>query len=101
MVVHSLVSPHVLKIDYLDHLEKLGLPISQDMVIDIILQNLPDGFFMNYNMHNMEKSIYELHVMLKTTKQNIKTISIVLMVQFGHYNVIWANYRVFSSIEKD
>ena len=40
-------------------------------------------FFMNYNMHNMEKTISELHGMLKTTEQNIKTISNVLMVQKG------------------
>ena len=38
MVVGSSVSPHVLKMkDYLDHLEKLGLPISQELATDIIL----------------------------------------------------------------
>ena len=87
MVTGSLVSPHVLKMKgYLDHLEKLGLPISQELATNIILQTLPDtydGFIMNYNMHNMEKMIYELHMMLKTAKQNIKTTSNVLMVQKG------------------
>ena len=87
MVVRSSVSPHVLKMKgYLDHLEKLGLPISQELATDIILQTLPDaydGFVMNYNMHNMEKTIYELHEMLKTAEQNIKTTSNVLMVQKG------------------
>ena len=87
MVAGSLVSPHVLKMKvYLDHLEKLGLPISQELATDIILQTLPDayeGFVMNYNMHNMEKTISELHGMLKTAKQNIKTTSNVLMVQKG------------------
>ena len=87
MVADNLVSPHVLKIKgYLDHLEKHGLLISQDLAIDIILQSLPDaydGFVMNYNMHNMEKMIYELHGMLKTIEQNIKTTSNVLMVQKG------------------
>ena len=56
---------------YLDHLEKLGLLISQDLATDIILQTLPDaydGFVMNYNMHNMEKTISELHRMLKTAE---------------------------------
>ena len=56
---------------YLDHLEKLGLLISQDLATDIILQILPDaydGFVMNYNMHNMEKTISELHRMLKTAE---------------------------------
>ena len=75
MVVGSSFSPHVphvLKMkDYLDHLEKLGLPISQELATDIILQTLHDaydGFVMNYNMHNMEKMISELHEMLKTTE---------------------------------
>ena len=68
MVLGSSISPHVLKIKgYLDHLEKLGLSISQELAIDILLQTLPDaydGFVMNYNMHNMEKTIFELHRML-------------------------------------
>ena len=38
---------------------------------------------MNYNMHNIEKKIFELHEMLKTAEQNIKTTSNVLMVQKG------------------
>ena len=58
MVAGNSVSPHVLKMKgYLDHLEKLGLPISQELATYIILQTLPDtydGFVMNYNMHNME-----------------------------------------------
>ena len=56
------------------------------MATDIILQTLHDaydGFVMNYNMHNMEKTISELHGMLKTDKQDIRTTSNVLMVQKG------------------
>ena len=72
MVIGSSVSPHVLKIKgYLDHLEKLGLPISQELAIDIIIQTLLDaydGFIMNYNMYNMEKTNSELHEMLKTVE---------------------------------
>ena len=87
MVAGNSVSPHVLKMKgYLDHLKKLGLPISQQLAIDIILQSLPDAydcFVMNYNMHNMEKTISEMHGMLKTAEQNIKTTSNVLMVQKG------------------
>ena len=87
MVAGRLVSPHVLKMKgYLDHLEKLGLPISQELATNIILQTLLDaydGFVMNYNMHNMEKTISELHGMLKKAEQNIKTNSNVLMVQKG------------------
>ena len=38
MVVGNSVNPHVLKMKgYLDHLEKLGLPISQELATDIIL----------------------------------------------------------------
>ena len=76
MVEGGLVSPHVLKMKgYLDHLEKLGLPISKELATDIILQTLPDsydGFVMNYNMHNMEKTIFELHGMLKTAEQTLR-----------------------------
>ena len=87
MVASSSVSPHVLKMKgYSYHLEKPGLKISQELATDIILQTLPDtydGFVMNYNMHNIEKTISELHGILKTTEQNIKTTSNVLMVQKG------------------
>ena len=68
MALGSSISPHVLKIKgYLDHVEKLGLSIRQELAIDILLQTLPnayDGFVMNYNMHNMEKTIFELYRML-------------------------------------
>ena len=72
MVVGSSISPHVLEMKgYLYHLEKLGLSISQELATDIILQTLPDaydGFVMNYNRHNMEKTNSELHRMLKTVE---------------------------------
>ena len=82
------VSPHVLKMKgYIDHLERLGFPISQELATDMILNSLPesyDQFVMNYNMNNMEKSISELHGMLKTAEQSIKKRpSTVLMVQKG------------------
>ena len=87
MVAGSSVSPHVLKMrGYLDHLEKIGLSISQELATDIILQTLPDaydGIVMNYNMHNMEKMISELHGMLKTAERNIKTTNNVLIVKKG------------------
>ena len=41
---------------------------------------------MNYNMHNMEKMISELHKMIKTVEHNIKANSNVLMVQKGKGN---------------
>ncbi|KAK9144304.1 hypothetical protein Sjap_004207 [Stephania japonica] len=82
------VSPHVLKMKgYVDQLDRLGFPISQELATDLILNSLLESysqFVMNYNMNNMEKSISELHLMLKTAEQNIKKPSgNVLMVQKG------------------
>ncbi|KAK9163132.1 hypothetical protein Syun_004034 [Stephania yunnanensis] len=82
------VTPHVLKMKgYVDQLDRLGFPISQELDTDLILNSLPESysqFVMNYNMNNMEKSISELHSMLKTVEQNIKKPSSnVLMVQKG------------------
>ena len=66
------VSAHVLKMkSYLDHLEKLSIEINYELATDLILQSLSnsyDQFVLNYNMHDMEKSITELHVMLKTAE---------------------------------
>ena len=72
MVEGGSVSAHVLKMKgYIDHLERLGFPISPELVTDLILNLLPDSydqFVMNYNMNNMDKSISELHAMLKTAE---------------------------------
>ena len=38
---------------------------------------------MNYNIHHMEKSIAELHGMLKNVETNIQKTNPVLMVQKG------------------
>ena len=80
------VSAHVLKIKgYIEHLDRLRFPLRQELAIDLILNSLPDSygqFFMNYNMNEMDKSISELHTMLKTAEQNIKSkLGHVLMVQ--------------------
>ena len=88
MVEGSLIRPHVLKMKgYIDHIERLRFPISQELAIYLILNSHPesyDQFVMNYNMNNMEKSISELYGMLKTAKQSIKKRPItVLMVQKG------------------
>ena len=70
------MSAHVLKMKgYIDHLERLGFPISPELATDLILNSLLDSydqFVINYNMNNMEKSISKLHAMLKIAKQNIK-----------------------------
>ena len=82
------VSAHVLKMKgYIEHLDRLGFPLSQELATDLILSSLPDSygqFVINYNMNEMDKSIFELHTMLKTTEQNIKSKpGHVLMVQNG------------------
>ena len=81
------VSAHVLKMKGLiDQLDKLGAPISHELATDLILGSLPesyDQFVKNYNMHHMEKSIAELHGMLKNVETNIQKTNPVLMVQKG------------------
>ena len=82
------VSAHVLKMKgYIEHLDRLGFPLSQKLATDLILNSLPDSygqFVMNYNMNEMDESISELHTMLKIVEQNIKSKpGHVLMVQKG------------------
>ena len=72
---------------YIEHLDRLGFPLSQELATDLILNSLLDSygqFVMNYNMNEMDKSISELHTMLKTAEQNMKSkFGHVLMVQYG------------------
>ena len=82
------VRTHVLKMKgYIEHLDRLGFPLSQELATDLILNSLPDSyvqFVMNYNMNEIDKSISELHTILKTAEQNIKSKpGHVLMVQNG------------------
>ena len=87
MTPDTSVSAHVLKMKRLiDQLDKLGAPISHELDTDMILGSLPesyDQFVMNYNMHHMEKSIAELHGMLKNVETNIQKTNPVLMVHKG------------------
>jgi hypothetical protein len=82
----SPVSPHVIKmIGYIESLEKLGFPLSPELATDVILQSLPasfEPFILNFHMNSMEKSMAELHGMLKTAEESIKkSSSHVMMVQ--------------------
>ena len=87
MTPRTSVSALVLKMKGLiDQLDKLGAPISHELATDLILGALPesyDQFVMNYNMHYMEKSIAELHRMLKNVETNIQKTNPVVMVQKG------------------
>nr|GFB84448.1 retrotransposon protein, putative, Ty1-copia subclass [Tanacetum cinerariifolium] len=52
---------------YVDQLKRLGYMLPQDIIVGLILNGLNKdfvGFVRNYNMHNMEKTIGELHAML-------------------------------------
>ncbi|GJW14318.1 hypothetical protein Tco_0018451 [Tanacetum coccineum] len=62
------VAAYVLQMKgYVDQLERLGYVLPQDLIVGLILNGLTkdfDGFVRNYNMHNMRKTIGELHAML-------------------------------------
>ncbi|GJZ97633.1 hypothetical protein Tco_0670086 [Tanacetum coccineum] len=62
------VAAYVLKMKgYVEQLEHLGYMLPQDLSVGLILNGLTSdfvGFVRNYNMHNMGKTIGELHAML-------------------------------------
>nr|GEX35146.1 hypothetical protein [Tanacetum cinerariifolium] len=62
------VAAYVLQMKgYVDQLERLGYVLPQDIIVGLILNGLTidfAGFVRNYNMHNMGKTIGELHAML-------------------------------------
>nr|GEW96480.1 hypothetical protein [Tanacetum cinerariifolium] len=52
---------------YVEQLERLGYVLTQDLSVGLILNGLTSnfaGFVRNYNMHNMGKTVGELHAML-------------------------------------
>jgi hypothetical protein len=81
------VGPHVLKmIGYVDYLGRLDVPINHELATDLILQSLPesyDQFVMNFIMNDLNKSLTELHGMLKTAELNIKKTTNILTVKKG------------------
>ncbi|GKE31434.1 hypothetical protein Tco_1450756, partial [Tanacetum coccineum] len=68
------VADYVLKMKgYVEKLERLGYVLPQDISVGLILNGLTRdfvGFVRNYNMHNMGKTIGEIHVMLITTSND-------------------------------
>ncbi|GJX26620.1 retrotransposon protein, putative, ty1-copia subclass [Tanacetum coccineum] len=62
------VSPYVLKMKgYVEQLEQLGYVLLQDLSVGLIINGLTSdfaGFVRNYNMHNIRKTISELHALL-------------------------------------
>nr|GEW78030.1 retrotransposon protein, putative, Ty1-copia subclass [Tanacetum cinerariifolium] len=69
------VSSYVLKMSgHIDNLKRLGRPITLGIGVSLILIGLRkeyDGFVQNYNMHNMGKTLNELHAMLKLHEQTL------------------------------
>jgi hypothetical protein len=76
LVEGSPVSPHVIKMmGYIETLIKVGCEIMDDLATDVILQSLPvsyELFIMSFHMNGMEKTVAELHGMLKTAEDSIK-----------------------------
>ncbi|GJU81584.1 retrotransposon protein, putative, ty1-copia subclass [Tanacetum coccineum] len=64
----KLVGPYVLKMKgYAEQLERLGYVLPQDISVGLILNGLTGDFaefVRNYNMHNMGKTVGELHALL-------------------------------------
>nr|GEV74568.1 hypothetical protein [Tanacetum cinerariifolium] len=62
------VTAYVLQMKgYVDQLERLGYMLPQDLIVGLILNGLTKyfaRFVRDYNMHNIGKTIGELHVML-------------------------------------
>jgi hypothetical protein len=69
LVEGTSVSPHVIKmIGYIESLQRLDSPLHDELAVDVILQSLPasfEPFTLNYNMNGLNKTLTELHGMLK------------------------------------
>ncbi|KAJ1275292.1 hypothetical protein BS78_05G125000 [Paspalum vaginatum] len=74
-------------IGHIEAFDRLGfeLELKLELMTDVILQSLPpsfEPFVMNYHMNNLNKTLTELHGMLKTAEDSIKkTLTHVMMVQ--------------------
>ncbi|XP_071692293.1 uncharacterized protein [Rutidosis leptorrhynchoides] len=82
------VSSYVLKMKSLiDRANRLNLNISNELATDLILNSLSkrfDQFVINYNMNGMDKTIGELHGMLRTAETSMgKRTSPVLVINDG------------------
>nr|GFA37267.1 zinc finger, CCHC-type [Tanacetum cinerariifolium] len=80
------VSSYVLKMKgYIDNLERLGHPMTLGLGVSLILFSLRkeyDGFVQNYNMHNVGKTLNELHAMLKLHEQLCPKAKLLLLMLF-------------------
>jgi hypothetical protein len=81
----STISPHMIKMmGYIETLDKLGCELKDNLATDVILKSLSvscESFIMNFHMNGMEKTMAELHGMLKTAEDSIKkNLNHVMMV---------------------
>nr|GEV35708.1 hypothetical protein [Tanacetum cinerariifolium] len=78
------ISTYVLKMKaYLDQMERLGYPMPLVLRVSLIFTSLLsdyDQFVQNYNMHGMEKTIPELHAMLKLVEKSIPKEALAVLV---------------------
>ncbi|GKD49738.1 retrotransposon protein, putative, ty1-copia subclass, partial [Tanacetum coccineum] len=69
------VSSYVIKMKrYIDQLERLSHPVTLNLGVSLILvgdSKEYDSFVQNYNMHNMGKTVNELHDMLKLHEETL------------------------------
>jgi hypothetical protein len=82
------VSSYVLKMkSYIDRLERLNCPVSSELATDLILNSLSkrfETFVLNYNMNGWDKTVSELHGMLKTAEASMGgKVQPVLMINEG------------------
>nr|GEU99517.1 hypothetical protein [Tanacetum cinerariifolium] len=82
---------------YVDQLERLGYMLPQDLIVGLILNGLTKdfaGFVRIYNMHNMGKTIGELHAMLIEYEKEhpVKDETCHHCKEVGHWK---RNYHVY------
>jgi hypothetical protein len=75
---------------YIETLDKLGSELHPALATDVILQSLPasyEPFILNFQMNGLDKTLSELHWMLKTAEESIKkNPNYVMMIQKGNKN---------------
>ncbi|GJS88884.1 zinc finger, CCHC-type containing protein [Tanacetum coccineum] len=75
---------------HIENLERLGYPMSLGLAVSLILIGLRkefNGFVHNYNMHNMGKTVNELHAMLKLYEQTLPQNNALALhaIRAGHW----------------
>src|SRR5919202_1518075 len=94
------VSSYVLKMkSYIDRLTRLNCPVSNELATDLILNSLSkrfEPFVLNYNMNGMDKSIAELHVMLRRAEASMgkKALPVLTINEGGSRNTNASKLKV-------